>query len=101
MIRNVVRGGMIFHVCEDCNMDAHEGRAIRHSKRCSTPTAQPEIDRSRRLTKGEARTLHRADEIRRLANAGAVAKAGLSEDEIVDAVNAGIISMGDAMNRDM
>ena len=101
MIKNVERGGMIFHVCEGCNMDAHEGRAIRHSKRCSTPTAQPEIDRSRPMTRGEARTQAKADEIARLAKRGEIAKAGLSEDEIVQAVNAGIVSMSDAMNRDM
>lgn len=101
MIKNVERGGMIFHVCEECNMDAHEGRAIRHSKRCATPTAQPEIDRKRVMTPGEARTLARADEIARLAKRGEIAKAGLSEDEIVQAVNCGMISMDDAMNRDM
>ncbi len=101
MIKNVERGGMVFHVCEDCNMDAHEGRAIRHSKRCSTPTAQPEIDRSRAMTKGEARTQVKVDEIARLAKRGEIAKAGLSEDEIVDAVACGAVSMDDAMNRDM
>ena len=101
MIKNVERGGMIFHVCEDCNRDAHEGRAILHSKRCSTPDAQPEIDRSRNLTRGEARTQARADDVARLAKRGEIAKAGLSEDEIVKAVAWGQIPMSDAMNRDM
>lgn len=96
-IRNETRGSLTVHVCNDCRAWSHEGTPIRHGGRCDTPAAQPEIKADACTTKGDRRELAR---LRRLAKAGEISHAGLTEDEIVAAVRHGAISESDAMNRD-
>lgn len=103
-IRTEKRGGdenpVVVNVCNDCRAWEHVGKPLRHSKRCATPRAQPDFDPNRCTTKGDRKTLSHVRDIERAAKAGEIATTGLSEDEIVGAVNAGVISMSDAMNRD-
>lgn len=82
------RGGNTTHECTDCGRWAYEGSAIVHSSRCDHREAQAvgvKVTRSRlyKATKeGYARAIY-------------------SDDEIVDAVRTGEISVSDAMNQDM
>lgn len=97
--RGAEESALVYCVCIDCGGWSHEGQAIKHSKRCATPTAQPaRFDEPK--TPSERKAQRDAREIKRLAEQGEIAKAGLTEDEIVDAVNQGLITMSDAMNRD-
>jgi hypothetical protein len=90
---------LVYCVCCDCGGWAYDGQAIKHSKRCDTPTAQPtRFDEPK--TPSERKAQRDAREIKRLAERGEIAKAGLTEDEIVAAVDLHVISVSDAMNRD-
>lgn len=94
-------GGGIYHVCSDCRAWSHEGQAIRHSKRCDTPTAQPTIDRAALTTPSARKDARIADELsaaelKRRAREGS----GLTPDQAFDAYQRGLITSDEAMNRD-
>lgn len=103
-IRTEVRGAVAqvtVHACNCCNAWCHVGEAIRHSKRCDTPLAQPEI-KDEALTTPSARRVaadsrrRSAAEIKRLAREGS----GLSADEVFEAHQRGQLTTSEAMNRD-
>lgn len=100
-IRTENRQGLTVHICNDCRAWSHEGQAIRHSKRCDTPTAQPEIRREALTTPSARRDAARAAELsaaelKRRAREGS----GLTPDQAFDAFRRGQITESEAMNRD-
>lgn len=89
-------------VCNDCGAWCRaDGEALKHSRRCDTPDAQPEI-RDEALTSPSLRKAaaaakaRSAAEVKRLAREGS----GLTPDEAFEGHRRGLVTANEAMNRD-
>lgn len=77
--------------CDDCNNWEYVGSRIHHSRRCDTSTLQAIAEAPRRT---KSRTVVDA------GRNGSVRAEGYSDQDIVDAVANGVISVSTAMNQD-
>ena len=96
-----IHNGAAHASCVSCRRGEYLPRGIKHSGRCgddkgqaaevvAAPAASPV---SRPSSPADARAIHAA------AKAGGISSVA-TDDEIVDLVRSGHVSMGDAMNRD-
>lgn len=73
--------------------------ALRHSRRCDLRGEQPPVDAVSDAREAESPAVHTVSEIKAAAVEGAIS-AVATDDEIVQLVSAGIVTVSDAMNRD-
>jgi hypothetical protein len=88
--------------CIECNAFATEhqfGGRITHTRHCEAKRDQPDWSEIPGSKASKVMVKHRLSEIQKRARMGEISSIA-AEDEIVDLVRGGHISMSDAMNRD-